>query len=116
MTIIMAAADSLACLLNAREPKLPKQTRHIVFGYVNSRPLIFPSPVTIMLQKHMSVVARLRKISTCRNTTYLLPQSSQPLLLGVRIDVCADNKRYKIEERDPSVLGQELLGKRQGQW
>lgn len=112
----MAAADSLACLLNAREPKLPKQTRHIVFGYVNSRRLVFPSPVPVMLQKHMSVVARLRKNSTCRNTTYLLPQSSQPLFLGMRIDVCTDNKRYKVEERDPGVLGQELLGKRQRQW
>ena len=48
--------------------------------------------------------------------SYLFPQSGQPLLLGMRVDVCSDHKRNNIEERHPSLFGQEFLGKRKGQW
>ena len=34
----------------------------------------------------------------------------------MRIDVGANNKRNDIEERHPSLLGQELLRKSQSQW
>lgn len=47
--------------------------------------------------------------------TNLLPQSSQALLLGVRVDVGADDKGDDVEERHPRLLGQELLRERQGQ-
>ena len=64
----------------------------------------------------MLEVAPLGKVFTRGSTTYLPPQSSQPLLLGVGINVCTDHERDEIEEGNPSVLGQELLGKRQSQW
>lgn len=32
------------------------------------------------------------------------------------IDVCPNHERHDVEERDPGMLGQELLGKRQCQW
>lgn len=83
----------------------------VLLRYATSPPFFRHRSAT----EHMSVVVPVRKGLYFASTTYLLPQSSQPLLLGVRIDVCADNKRYEIEERDPSVLGQELLGKRQRQ-
>ena len=47
--------------------------------------------------------------------SYLPPQRSQPLLLGMRIDVCPNHKRHDIEEGNPRMLGQEFLGKRQCQ-
>ena len=56
------------------------------------------------------------EVSTCEITTYLSPQSGQPLLLSMRINVGTNYERDDIEEGDPSVLGQELLGKRQSQW
>ena len=34
----------------------------------------------------------------------------------MRIDVCTDNKGNDIEERNPGLLGQKLLGKCQRQW
>lgn len=65
----------------------------------------------------------------------LAAQSREPLLLGLRVDVCcvkvskpfgaskrallqltADDKGDKVEEWDPSLLGKELLGKRQTDW
>ena len=45
--------------------------------------------------------------------TYLLPQSGQPLLLGVGIDIGPDNEGNHVEERHPSLLRQELLRERQ---
>lgn len=42
------------------------------------------------------------------------PQRSKPLLLGVRINVCADDEPDNIEKWHPRMLGQELLGKGQG--
>ena len=55
------------------------------------------------------------RASQCVGATYLSPQSSQPLLLGVRIDICSDDERDDVEEWHPSVLRQELLRKRQSQ-
>jgi hypothetical protein len=43
----------------------------------------------------------------------LSPQCSEPLLLGVRVDVCAYDKSDDVEEGHPSRLGQELLRKSQ---
>jgi hypothetical protein len=43
----------------------------------------------------------------------LSSQCCEPLLLGVRIDVCADNEGNNIEEWNPCLLREELLGKRQ---
>jgi hypothetical protein len=43
----------------------------------------------------------------------LSPQSSEPLLLGVRVDVCADDEANDVEKGHPGGLGQELLGKSQ---
>lgn len=44
------------------------------------------------------------------------PQSSKPLLLGVLIDVGTNDEGHKVEERNPSLFWQELLGKRQTDW
>lgn len=46
----------------------------------------------------------------------LLSQSGQALLLGVGVDVCADAESDGVEERNPSLLGQELLRKGEGDW
>lgn len=43
----------------------------------------------------------------------LLAQGCKTLLLGDRVDVCAEDERHKVEERHPGVFGQELL--REGQ-
>jgi hypothetical protein len=43
----------------------------------------------------------------------LSPQSSEPLLLGVCVDVCADDESNDVEEGHPSSLGKELLSKGQ---
>jgi hypothetical protein len=43
----------------------------------------------------------------------LSPQSSEPLLLGVCVDVCADDESNDVEEGHPSSLGKELLSKSQ---
>ena len=51
-----------------------------------------------------------------RSSAHLPPQSSQPLLLGVRVNVGADHECHDVEERYPSLLGKELLGKRQRDW
>lgn len=42
--------------------------------------------------------------------TYLLPESGKPLLLGVSVDVCANNKGNDVEEWYPRLFGQEFLG------
>ena len=47
--------------------------------------------------------------------SYPLPQCFEPLLLGMRIYVSANDERQNIEERNPSLLRQELLRKRQRQ-
>lgn len=44
----------------------------------------------------------------------LLAQSCKTLLLGGRIDVGADNKADHVEEGNPEGVGEELLGKGQG--
>ena len=44
----------------------------------------------------------------------LSPQSREPLLLGVRVDVCTNDESNDIEEWHPSMLGKEFLGERQG--
>jgi hypothetical protein len=43
----------------------------------------------------------------------LPPQGCEPLLLGVRVDVCANDERDNVEERHPRLLWEELLGKRE---
>lgn len=43
----------------------------------------------------------------------LSPQSSEPLLLGVCVDVCADDEPDNVEEGHPGALRQELLGESQ---
>jgi hypothetical protein len=43
----------------------------------------------------------------------LSPERCKPLLLGVRVDVCADDEADDIEEGDPGRLWQELLGERE---
>ena len=45
---------------------------------------------------------------------YLLSQSGQSLLLGVRVDVCTDEECHEVEERHPHVFRQELLGECEG--
>lgn len=44
-----------------------------------------------------------------------LPKSFETLLLGVGVDVGADEEGDNVEEWHPGVLGQELLGKSQRQ-
>ena len=46
-------------------------------------------------------------------STHPLPQSFQPLLLGVRVDVSADDERDDVEERHPGLFRQEHLRERQ---
>lgn len=46
----------------------------------------------------------------------LLPQRSQPLLLGGRVDVSSDKERDKVKEWHPRLLGQEVLGKSKREW
>lgn len=48
-------------------------------------------------------------------TAYLASQSCEPLLLLVRVDVGTDEEADDVEEGYPGLLGQELLGKGQGQ-
>jgi hypothetical protein len=43
----------------------------------------------------------------------LSPQRREPLLLGVCVDVCADDEADDVEEGHPCGLGEELLGKGQ---
>src|SRR5690242_16086350 len=43
----------------------------------------------------------------------LAPQGGEPLLLGVRVDVCADDEADDVEKGHPRGLGQELLRKGQ---
>lgn len=43
----------------------------------------------------------------------LLPQRSQSLLLGGRVDVGSDQESDEVEERHPCLLGQELLSERE---
>ena len=50
------------------------------------------------------------------SSSYLPPQSLEPLLLRLRINPGANDKGNDIEERHPGMLRQELLGKRQCQW
>jgi hypothetical protein len=46
--------------------------------------------------------------------TDLLPQSGEPLLLCVSVDVGSDHKRNDVEERNPCLFRQELLRKGKG--
>lgn len=41
----------------------------------------------------------------------LFPERSQSLLLSVGIDICSNNKRHDVEERNPGLLWQEVLRK-----
>lgn len=43
-------------------------------------------------------------------------QSLQPLLLGMGIDVCANNKADGVEERDPDLIWQERLSECKRDW
>jgi hypothetical protein len=43
----------------------------------------------------------------------LSPQGSKPLLLGVRVDVCADDEADDVEEGHPCGFWKELLGEGQ---
>lgn len=44
----------------------------------------------------------------------LSPESGEPLLLGVGVDVGADDEADDVEEGHPRLLGQELLGECKG--
>ena len=46
-------------------------------------------------------------------TEVLLAECRKSLLLGDSVDIGADDERHQVEEWDPGVLGQELLGKGQ---
>ena len=46
-------------------------------------------------------------------TEVLLAQSCEALLLRDCVDICADNETDNIEERNPELVGEELLGKGQ---
>ena len=48
-------------------------------------------------------------------SAYLPPQSLESLLLRLRVNPGANDKGHEIEKRYPSLLRQELLGKRQCQ-
>lgn len=57
-----------------------------------------------------------RRVRTGRTTTSLVILSSQSfetLLLSVGVDVCANNESNNVEEWNPGVFGQEVLGKSQ---
>lgn len=47
---------------------------------------------------------------------YLLSQSSQSLLLGMCVDVRSNTERNEVEEWDPGVFWEELLGECQSNW
>lgn len=65
------------------------------------------------------VVALENKVSWCYSDEERegahLAQRFQTLLLGMGVDVGSDEEADDVEERHPGVLGQELLGKGQGQ-
>lgn len=46
-------------------------------------------------------------------TEVLLTESCKALLLGNRVDVCADDERHDVEEGDPELIREELLGESQ---
>lgn len=74
------------------------------------------SPCDSKLTLHNLVVGTVIVTSTGRASTIaivLLPQSRKPLLLGVGVDICANNEGNNIEEWHPSLLRQEFLGKGQ---
>ncbi|KAI7976868.1 hypothetical protein EIK77_010099 [Talaromyces pinophilus] len=57
-----------------------------------------------------------RRVGTRRTTTSLVVLSSQSfetLLLSVGVDICANNESNNVEEWNPGVLGEEVLGKGQ---
>jgi hypothetical protein len=51
--------------------------------------------------------------ATTAVSVVLSPQSSEPLLLGVCVDVCADDETDNVEKGHPCSLGEELLSKSQ---
>lgn len=50
-----------------------------------------------------------------RLETYSLSQSSKSLLLGVGVDISADEEGNCVEEWNPGMLGEEFLSKGQGE-
>lgn len=46
----------------------------------------------------------------------LPPQCLQPLLFGMCVDVCANDEANKVEERHPSLVGQERLREGECEW
>lgn len=49
-------------------------------------------------------------------TVVLLSQGSKPLLLGMRVDVGANEETDDVEEWHPSAFGKELLRERKRDW
>lgn len=72
---------------------------------------VFTSPVAA-ITSITSVTSIIRSAAVL-----VLPsQSLQPLLLGMCIDVCADDEPYGVEERYPNFVGKEGLRKGQSKW
>jgi len=80
------------------------QTSHDTLKKYDTEPLVVWAGVVVRSARSASAVV------------VLLPQSRQPLLLGMRIDVCTNDKGNDVEEWHPRLLGKELLRKRQGYW
>ena len=82
--------------------------RSRVVGSTRLAAPITPSIVAIMLKIPVSHYP-----CEVMQSTYLPPQSLKSLFLRLGIDPRADDEGYDVEERHPSVLRQELLGKSQ---
>jgi hypothetical protein len=79
-------------------------------------PYLAPEP-EMQMTRYLEVGASLilRTASASRVAVVLLSQGGQTLLLGVRIDVCTNDKGNDVKEGYPGLLGQELLGKGESQ-
>lgn len=67
------------------------------------------TPVKVTRRPALGVLA-----SPATVAVVLLPESGESLLLGVGVDVGADEEGDDVEKGDPGLLGQELLGKSEG--
>lgn len=65
--------------------------------------------VVLSIDTYVSYHAYKRSFNFFSEGTYAASQSFQSLLLGVRVDVGADNETDDVEEWYPGLLGQKLL-------
>lgn len=57
--------------------------------------------------------AHVASVGSAVVTEVLLAESCKALLLGNRVDVCADDEGHDVEEGDPELIREELLGESQ---